>query len=96
MTGKFKFNNVTTSENRRLHDVIPKDNHVLRFLYFGGIPMEQEKLNPNWINRLLDTCEEVGVSKMVIERFIDSYITERGIQDAKLTTSSKGTKRTSN
>lgn len=48
------------------------------------------------MNRLLDTCEEVGVSKMVIERFIDFYITEGGIQDAKLATSAKGTKRTSN
>lgn len=56
--------------------------------------MEQEKLNPHWINRLLDTCEEVGVSKIVIERFIDFYITERGMQDAELVTSVKGTKRT--
>jgi len=45
--------------------------------------MEQEKLD--WIKRLLDTCEEVGVSKMVIERFFDFYLTDtRGIQDAKL------------
>lgn len=66
------------------------------FLFlFGGIPMEQEKLNPNWINRLLDTCEDVGVSKIVIERFIDFYITERSTQDARLATSTKGTKRTS-
>ncbi|MBK3496987.1 hypothetical protein JFL43_19410 [Viridibacillus sp. YIM B01967] len=55
--------------------------------------MEQEKLD--WMKRLLDTCEEVGVSKMVIERFIDFYITDRGIQDAKLDTSTKGTKRIS-
>ena len=53
--------------------------------------MEQEKLNSDWINRLLNTCEEVGVSKIVIERFTDFYITERSIQDAKLTTSTKGT-----
>lgn len=58
--------------------------------------MEQEKLNPDWINRLLVTCEEVGVSKIVIERFTDFYITERSIQDAQLTTSTKGTKRTPN
>lgn len=64
------------------------------FLFFGGIHTEQEKLNPDWINRLLDTCEEVGVSKIVIERFTNFYITERRIKDAKLATSAKGTKRT--
>lgn len=58
--------------------------------------MKQEKLNPDWINRLLNTCEEVGVSKIVIERFADFYVTERRIHDAKLATSTKGTKRTPN
>ena len=58
--------------------------------------MEQEKQNPNWISKLLDTCEEVGVSSLVIERFIDFYITKGGIQDAKLDASVKGTKSTSN
>ncbi|SCZ11732.1 hypothetical protein SAMN02787079_03012 [Lysinibacillus sp. TC-37] len=58
--------------------------------------MEQKKLDTNWKNRLLDTCEEVGVSKKVIERFFDFYANERRIQDAKLTTSSKRTQRTTN
>lgn len=58
--------------------------------------MEQEKLNPDWINRLFDTCEKVGVSKIAIEHFTDFYITERSIQDAQLTKFTKGTKRTSN
>lgn len=64
--------------------------------FFGGTSMEQRKLDTNWKNRLLDTCEEVGVSKKVIERFFDFYVNERRIQDAKLTTPSKRTQRTTN
>lgn len=53
--------------------------------------MELEKQDPKWINRLLNNCEDVGVSKIVIERFINFYIAEGGIQNAKLTTTSKRT-----
>lgn len=55
--------------------------------------MQKEK--PDWMKRLLNSCEEVGVSKIVIERFFDFYLTERRIQDARLATTAKGTKRTS-
>lgn len=65
-------------------------------LFLGGNSMEREKLNPNWMNRLLDKCEEEGVSKKVSERFIDFYVSERRNQDAKFTEASKRTQRATN
>jgi hypothetical protein len=65
-------------------------------LFLGGNSMEREKLNSNWMNRLLDKCEEEGVSKKVSERFIDFYVSERRNQDAKFTEASKRTQRATN
>lgn len=61
---------------------------------------EQKKirteLDSQWLDRILDTCEEVGFTKSVVERFIHYYVPERRKTNARPTTSSSRIKSTSN
>ena len=61
---------------------------------------EQKKirteLDPQWLDRILDTCEDVRFTKSVIERFIHYYVPERRKASAKPSTSSSRFKSTSN
>lgn len=56
---------------------------------------KKRELNGDWIDRLLDKCEEAGVSKHVIERFVHYYIRQGGDNNAKSNSVTKGTRYTS-
>lgn len=44
---------------------------------------KKRDLHEDWIDRLLDKCEEAGVSKHVFERFIHYYVRQGGANGAK-------------
>lgn len=51
---------------------------------FGGHRMEErKKSDPQWIDKVLGCCEEVGVSKATIERFKLYYANQRRGDSAK-------------
>lgn len=52
----------------------------------------QQNTNNIWINKVLENCEEVGISRTIIERFIQYYMIERRDQSAKFTSASSGFK----
>ncbi|WHX79330.1 hypothetical protein QNH32_01370 [Priestia flexa] len=52
---------------------------------------EKRELNEGWVDRLLDKCEEAGVSKTVIERFVQYYVQQGGENGAKSDSATKGT-----
>jgi hypothetical protein len=52
----------------------------------------QQNTNNIWINKVLENCEEVGISRTIIERFIQYYMIERRDQSEKLTSASSGFK----
>jgi hypothetical protein len=77
------------------------------FVYLGGILMEQNteqekepknkhnKLDPQWFNQILMTCQEVGISQTIIERYAYYYLPGRRDTDAKLASPSSRVKSTS-
>ncbi|MEK4974717.1 hypothetical protein NSQ89_20485 [Niallia sp. FSL R7-0648] len=57
---------------------------------------KRKKLDPQWINKVLDCSEEVGVSKAIIERFHYYYIKQRRVDSAKSSQITSRTKSTKN
>lgn len=56
---------------------------------------KRKRLDPQWINKVLDCCEEIGVSKATIERFNHYYAKPRRGDHAKssqITSRTKSTK----
>ncbi|WP_017436264.1 hypothetical protein [Saccharococcus caldoxylosilyticus] len=52
----------------------------------------QQNTDNIWINKVLENCEKVGISRTIIERFIQYYMIEKRDQSAKLTSASSGFK----
>ena len=38
--------------------------------------MIKKQLERNWIDSILDSCEDVGISKQIIQRFTEWYLLE--------------------
>lgn len=55
---------------------------------------KRNKLDPQWFNRILMTCEKVGISQPIIERFSNYYLPGRKDINAKSAASSTRVKST--
>lgn len=53
---------------------------------YGGITMHENFSSQKWIERVQANCESLGISKLVIDRFIKFYMPEGRENDAKSTT----------
>ncbi len=58
--------------------------------------IKKQELNEGWIDRLLNKCEEVGVSTHVIQRFNYYYVSQGGDHGAKYDSTTEGAKSPSN
>lgn len=54
--------------------------------FIGGISISKQKTENQFLNKILKSCEKVGISKTVIERFILFYgkeVSENNVKPAR-------------